>query len=142
MWDFSNTFVTFDNPLYLFDGSGPGGGGTPSSILGGPVIFGGRIIIPAKKLGETVILPFDFISKLQPSETILSATCVVSVYTGTDPSPSSMISGVPMISGTVVNQLVTGGVLGVIYDILARATTSLSQVIELSGYLALVPDLP
>lgn len=141
MWDFSDTFVTFDNPLYFFDGSGPGGG-APSPILGGPVIFGGRVIIPAKKLGESVILPFDFISKLSPGETLVSAVCSASVYTGVDPLPANLISGTATISGTIVNQLVTTGVLGVIYDVLARATTSLGQVLELSGYLAIVPDLP
>jgi len=141
MWDFSFTSMTFDNPGYLFDGTSPGGG-VPSHVLGGPVIFGGRVIIPAKKQGETVILPFDFISKLSPGETILTASCSATTYTGADISPGAIIAGVATISGTVVNQLVTGGLLGVIYDVLARATTSLSQVIELSAYLAVVPDLP
>lgn len=141
MWDFSNPAMTFDNPGYLFDGTSPGGSG-PSPVLGGPVIFGGRVLIPAKKLGETVILPFDFISKLSPGETLLTSTCFVSVYSGVDAFPGNLIGGTPTISGTIVNQLITAGVLGVIYDILARATTSLSQVIELSGYLVIIPDLP
>ena len=143
MWDFSDTFVTFDNPLYFFDGSGPGGG-QPSPIYpgGGPPVYGGRLVIPAKKLGETVVIPFDFISRLAQGETITAAVCLCSTYTGVDPNPSAVISGSATISGTVVNQLITAGVLGVIYELLARATTSLGQVIELSAYLVIVPDLP
>jgi len=142
MWDFSDTFVTFDNPAYLFDGSGPGGGVSPVIPSGGPAIYGGRVILPAKKLGETVIMPFDFVSKLSLGETILAGTCTCIVYTGTDSNPASVIGGTATISGTVVNQLVTGGVLGTIYELLARATTSLGQVILISAYLAVVPDLP
>lgn len=141
MWDFSFTQMTFDNPAYLFDGSGPGGG-SASPILGGPMSLGGRVILPAKKLGETIILAIDFISKLAPAETLISAVCTCTVYTGTDLFPATVISGTPTISGSVVNQLVTAGILGTIYAILVKATTSLGQIIELSGYLAIVPDLP
>jgi hypothetical protein len=52
-----------------------------------------------------------------------------------------MIVGAANIQGTVVSQLVTGGVLGTIYEILAAASTSLGQTIELSAYLAVIPDL-
>lgn len=144
MWDFSNPSMTFDNPGYLFDGTAPGGGGLPSPVLppGTPAIYGGRVTIPAKKLGETVIIPFDFISKLSVNETIISAVCFASVYTGIDPSPSSMIAGTATIQGTIINQLIAGGVLGTIYDLLCRITTSLGQVIELTAFLAVIPDLP
>jgi hypothetical protein len=104
--------------------------------------YGGRVILQSKKLGETVFQNIDFISQLGVNETILTATCTCNVYTGTDPSPSSMIDGVALVTGTVVSQLVTGGVVGTIYELLASVTTSLGQTLELSGYLAVVPDLP
>ena len=100
------------------------------------------MIIPSKKLGETVFVLVDFISQLGPGETIVSAFCTCSTYTGVDPNPSAVIDGAATVSGTVVSQLTTGGVLGTIYELLATANTSLGQVIELSGYLAVVPDLP
>lgn len=142
MWDFSDAAMTFDNPAYLFDGTGPSVSPSPILPAGTPSLYGGRITLPAKKLGETVILPFDFISKLAINESIVAASCTCFVYTGVDPLPVNVISGTATVQNTIVNQLVTGGVLGAIYEILARATTSLGQVIELSAYLAIVPDLP
>jgi hypothetical protein len=102
---------------------------------------GGRVILPAKKLSETSIEQIDFISQLGPSETIVSAVCTCTVYEGIDPNPSAMISGVATITGTIVSQRVTGGVLGTIYEFMTQATTSLGQVIPLAAYLAVVPDL-
>jgi hypothetical protein len=142
MWDFSDAFVTFDNPLYFFDGSGPNSGPSPVTPAGSVARYGGRVTLPSKKLGETVVITFDYISKLLAGETLVSAVCTSVVYTGVDSNPSAVITGTPTISGTQVNQLVTGGVLGTIYTIVAKATTSLSQIIELSAYLAVVPDIP
>lgn len=142
MWDFSSTLMTFDNAGYLFDGTIPYAPPTPTLPSGTISLYGSRVTLPAKKIGETVIVPFDFISKLAVGETIFSATCTVSVYTGVDSNPSGLVDGTPTISGTVVNQLITGGVLGTIYSILVAATTSFGQTLELSGYLAIVPNLP
>jgi hypothetical protein len=111
------------------------------STAGTPTIIGGRVVISSKKLSEMVIEQIDFISQLGVGETISTATCTCSVYTGVDPSPLSMISGAATVSGTVVSQLVIGGVLGVIYEFLTTVTTSLGQKIELAGYLAVIPDL-
>src|SRR5208282_358467 len=116
---------------------------TPSAGAGtGQGRYGGRVILPAKKLGETVFEPFDYISQLSAGESVVSATCSCVVYTGNDPNPSAVISGSPSFSGTIVNQLVTGGVLGTIYELRMTAVTSLGQTIELPGFLAIVPDLP
>ncbi len=114
----------------------------PPVLTTQPGQFGDRVILPAKKLGETVFIAIDFISKLGVGETIIGAVCTCTVYTGNDPNPSAVISGVAQVSGTIVDQLVRGGVLGTIYEILAKATTSLGQTVELSGFLAIVPDLP
>jgi hypothetical protein len=106
-----------------------------------PTIKGGRVILSSKKPSEIIIEQVDFISQLGQGETILTAVCTCTVYTGVDANPSAMISGAATFSGTVVSQLVTGGVLGTIYEFLATVTTSLSQKIELAGYLAVIPDL-
>lgn len=115
---------------------------TPPFTPGVVAPYGDRVILPAKKLGETVIVPIDFISKLGPSETIVSAVCMCIVYTGNDANPSAVVSGAPAITGTIVNQLTTGGVVGTIYELLCKASTSLGQTLELSGFLAVIPDLP
>lgn len=99
------------------------------------------MIYPSLIEDSVVILPTDFISKLQQGETIYSATAAASVYSGSDPDASALITGSPSISGTVVYITVSGGVLGVTYEIRITATTSLGQQIPLTGYLSVVPDL-
>jgi hypothetical protein len=104
-----------------------------------------RIVLPSKRQGETVYVPptgFNFVSQLAVGETIENATVTASVYTGVDANPSAIVSGAATINGTVVMQLITGGVLGVIYELLCKIVTSLGQTIEQSGYLAIIPDLP
>lgn len=113
----------------------------PPVFFGQPTIKGGRVILSSKKPSEAIIEQVDFISQLGPGETLLTAVCTCSVYTGVDANPSAMISGVASIGGTIVSQLVIGGVLGTIYEFLATVTTSLGQKIELAGYLAVIPDL-
>lgn len=83
----------------------------------------------------------NFISSLQVAETITTASVSASVYSGNDPTPSAILSGSPTISGTTISQLVTGGVLGTIYELLYTANTSLAQSIQISAYLAVIPDL-
>lgn len=102
---------------------------------------GGRVILHPKKLGETSIYQFDFISALGSNEVISSGVVMAEVFSGTDPSPSSIVSGGAAVVGTQLQQKITGGVLGVIYELLAIATTSLGNTIEISGYLAITPDL-
>ena len=104
-----------------------------------------RVIFQPKRLGETIIpnpSPFNFTSQLAVGETINSATVTASVYTGVDANPSSIISGAATISGAIVSQKLTGGVVGVIYELLCAAVTNLGQTIQLAGYLAIIPDLP
>jgi len=84
----------------------------------------------------------DFISRLSSGETIASASVAASVYSGTDPNPSALISGAASVNGSQVTQLVTGGALGNIYELAYTAITSLGQTLVITGYFAVVPDLP
>jgi len=102
-----------------------------------------RTTQPAKLQGSTQNYTWDFLSNLAPGETITSQTVTMSVYSGTDANPSAMISGAASVTNTsVVNQKLTGGVLGVIYEALATVTTSLGQTLAMSSFIAVVPDLP
>jgi hypothetical protein len=98
-----------------------------------------RVEARPKYSNEQVVVPFDFISRLGPTETISTKVVTCVVYSGTDPSPSSMISGAASHSGTIVSQLVIGGVAGVIYELHCTITTSLGQTLILSAYLAVLP---
>ena len=84
---------------------------------------------------------FDFLSDLPIGVTIDSATVTVAVVSGTDASPSSLKYGSPSISGAKVGQMFTGGVTGVIYSALCAATCSDSQILQQSGYLAVIGDV-
>lgn len=101
-----------------------------------------RVVLEPKFDGETKTYEFDFASDLATAETISTQSVVATVYSGTDGSPSSIISGSATASGSVVSQKITAGVLGVIYKLLCTVTTSASQTLERSGYLAVIPDLP
>lgn len=100
-----------------------------------------RVTFEGKLLGETATETFDFTSRLAPTETISTAIVTASVYSGTDASPSSIISGSTTISGQKVTQKITGGVLGVTYKLLCTITTSTSQTLQLSGFLVIITDL-
>lgn len=100
-----------------------------------------RVVFDAKLLGETVSQVFDFTSRLAATETISSAAVAASVYSGTDSNPSAIVSGVATVSGQTVVQKVTAGLLGVTYQLKCTANTSTGQVLQLAGYLVVVPDL-
>lgn len=102
----------------------------------------GRVDLPAKLAGETKVYTFDFSSALANGETLSAPAVTASVYSGTDAAPSSLISGVASASGAVVSQKITGGTLGVLYELLCTVTTSLGQTLLLSGYIAIVPEVP
>lgn len=107
--------------------------------------FGGIQGLQTKKLTEDGVVTFDFTSSMAATETISAATVTASVYSGVDPNPQFLIAGSDTISGKVVSQLIAGsaggGVLGVIYQLKCTAETSLGQFLQISSYLAVVPDL-
>lgn len=99
-----------------------------------------RTTFEGKLASETVILTFDFTSRLSAAETISSQSVTATVYSGTDASPSAIINGSASASGQKVTQSIIGGTLGVTYLLLCTIETSLSQTLQLAGYLTIVPD--
>ena len=85
---------------------------------------------------------FDFISRLAIGETISTQVVTASVYSGTDTTPSAIVSGVATASGTRVTQTIVGGVLGNIYQLICTITTSTGQTLTLSAFLAIDSNLP
>lgn len=100
-----------------------------------------RAIFEGKPLGETENVTFNYLSRLAVGETISSASVTAAVYSGSDPSPGSIVSGTSSISASVVTQAITGGVLGVTYKLTCTALTSAGQTLLQSGFLCVVPDL-
>jgi flagellar biosynthesis protein FliR len=101
-----------------------------------------RVELPPKLVGETATYTFDFTSRLAATETISAQSVTVAVYSGTDATPSSLLSGSASASGHIVSQKLIGGTLGVIYEITCQITSSLSQILQLTGYLAIIPKVP
>lgn len=101
-----------------------------------------RIEFPSKPLSETVNLSVDFISRLASGELIQSASVAATLYSGTDTAPGALVNGAASVSGSQVIQSITGGVLGNIYELAYTAVTTLAQRLVITGYFAVVPDLP
>lgn len=99
-----------------------------------------REILGAKAHAETRNQVFDFASRLAIGETISTASVAATVHSGTDASPSSLISGSASISGTKVTQKIAAGTEGVTYLLTCTVTTSAGQTLLLSGYLNVVPS--
>lgn len=74
---------------------------------------------------------FDFSPAMGTGETITSATSTVEVVSGTDPSPTSILLGGPVVSGQQVGQRIYGGLDGVIYRIEVTALTSAANTLVL-----------
>ena len=98
-----------------------------------------RLIFPGKTTGETVNSTFDFTSRLALAETLSTASVTATTYSGTDASPSAIVSGSASISGAVVTQAITAGTEGVTYLLQCSVTTSASQTLVLEALLVLVP---
>ena len=98
-----------------------------------------RVTLNAKNAGETVLETFNFTSQLSAAETIGTASVTATVYSGTDASPNSIVSGAAAISGQTVTQTVTGGTAGNVYLLLCTITTSSSQALTLSAFLPILP---
>lgn len=99
-----------------------------------------RVSFQGKLLGETVTEIFDFTSRLAAAETISTAAVTAVVYSGTDASPSSIVSGSATISGQKVTQKIAAGTLGVTYLLTCTITTSTSQTLLLEGFLVVIPN--
>lgn len=93
-----------------------------------------------KYQGETITITFPFLGDLAIGETLSSPVVTAAVYSGVDAAPSSLISGSAAVSGTDVTQKLTAGVVGVIYSLLCTVDTSNGQVLQMTGFMTVLPD--
>lgn len=97
-----------------------------------------KVTFPQKNPADTLPLVFDFSSYLPTSVTVSSAVTSATVYSGTDASPTALISGSPTVSSPTVTQNTIGGVEGVTYIVSCSATLSNAAIITLQGYLSVL----
>lgn len=103
-----------------------------------------RVVTQPKYQGATQELTpcFNFANALEAGETLTGATVSATVYTGIDASPSNILVGSPTINGANVHQMMTAGIVGVVYDLKCTASTSLGQILIQNTYFYVEPDLP
>lgn len=95
-----------------------------------------RYTWPEKDPAEAIYLGFDYAADLETGETISgSPTVSASLVAGTDPTPSALLSGSPIVVGATVLQRVVGGVAGASYTLRCQVSTSASRTLVLAATL-------
>jgi len=82
---------------------------------------------------ESELFSFDFNPVLIAGETISTATCTAITLQGTDPNPSVILTGVPVISLGKASQRVTGGVADNTYRLIMTCTTNTGNTYTCTG---------
>jgi hypothetical protein len=101
-----------------------------------------RGIFDAKISSIPGSVTFSVAADLEVGETISSSSVAATVYSGTDSTPSAIISGATSVTGGQVTQLIVNGVEGVTYLLTCTVLTSLGQTLTREGYLVIItPDL-
>lgn len=98
-----------------------------------------NVITTAKYQNETISVVLDFSDLLKRGETVSTCTFIVTVLTGTDPSPSAILYQTYVPTGTKVDQKFRLGVPGVIYEITWQVVGSLGTTVEKTTPLAILP---
>jgi len=88
----------------------------------------------AKEPGEIITLAFDFV-EVVGSQALSAPQVTISVVSGTDGSPSSMLSGSAVALGSKVTQRVIGGLAGVTYKLRAQVDAADGSRYVLAGLL-------
>ena len=108
----------------------------PSASIQG---FGGRVLWQPKLQSETRTYWFD--ASQLGSNTIVAVNIRVSVYSGTDPNPSAILSGQPWLSEMMILQNITAGVVGTIYDVICTISTTDAQSLSQRAFLSITSDV-
>ena len=95
----------------------------------------------AKSAREVIPIQFDFTKQLGTGETLIGPIEInISVASGIDATPQTMIATPAQISGNTVLQEVTGGVSGVSYYIDCLCPTSVTpNAYEVGARLSIIP---
>ncbi len=101
-----------------------------------------RVLLPNKYAGELTKYVFDFTSRFDPGEEILTSAVTCALYSGVDANPAGMISGITANVGSQVQQNITGGVAGCIYTLTCTVQTSYTETLKLQGFIAVLPSQP
>lgn len=98
-----------------------------------------RSVINVKTSAATEDAVFDFANQYIAGETVSSGSVTAAVYSGVDATPSAVLSGAGVASGTKFTQKVVAGTEGVVYLLTCTTTSSAGKVRSLQGFLVIVP---
>lgn len=102
-------------------------------------------ITQQKAPAEILTLPFEFRQMMMFGESIIETETVITVQSGEDSDPTSML-GDATYSQTVVSQIISGGLPGVVYKLAISILTDQGCVYVMEGLVyvnaseALIPD--
>lgn len=100
----------------------------------------GRVTLDPKSVSETLFVYFDFSDELGPTEIILTQAVAATVYSGEDDNPEDIIDGAATHSGKEASQSITGGLVGVTYQLACTITTDLGQILIKLAFLSIEDD--
>lgn len=98
------------------------------------------VIVPSKRTDDTIPVQFPFADQLEFGEVISGQAVTCVVFTGTDANPSEVLEGAPTTDGTTVTQIITGGVVGNIYQLVALVNTSNANIYSKSARVAIINE--
>lgn len=96
------------------------------------------VIVPPKRSNGQVPVNFPFGDQLEFGESISGQVVTAVVFSGIDPNPENILFGSPTMANNTVQQVITGGLPGVIYQLVAMATTSNANMYSKGARIAIV----
>ncbi len=94
-------------------------------------------VLQQKAAPEVLDVTFDFMHTMMFGDYITAAAVVVTLESGTDASPSTMLDGTPTFTTRTVTQTIKGGIVGNVYRIAMSARTFNECVYVVEGLLAI-----
>ena len=98
------------------------------------------IIFPDKAISEVLPYTVNFADVLAFGEAISGASVTVTVFSGTDAAPAALLASATTSTATTVSQVITGGLVGVIYILAFVATGASGHVYVKTAMLACVSN--
>lgn len=96
------------------------------------------IILPIKDVSEILPITVNFSDMLQFGESITGASCVASLFSGSDVNPGAIVSGAPSYTTNTVTQTIIGGIAGNIYTLAFLVTGTASHNYVKVGQLSVI----
>ena len=100
-----------------------------------------KAIVEQKAAAETLDVVFDFTSLMLFGDTIDAMSSVMSVESGTDPTPENMLTGTASFTARTTTQPVSGGIVGNTYRLAVSVHTVGNCVYVIEGLLCINDSL-